>query len=98
MRRFVERNGSHGHLPQVLLSCQTGCPPFDAFHTELRPRATNIRSGNGHGNLGDRYGRVSSTTPLAIGEQSTNLIFYSQYHARHAEVWGVDLSLIQPSS
>lgn len=31
----LARNGSHGHLSQILLSRQTGRPTFDALHPEL---------------------------------------------------------------
>jgi hypothetical protein len=50
---FTARDGSHGYLSQVLFCCETRSSAFDALHTELRPRATDIRSRNRHRNLGD---------------------------------------------
>lgn len=69
MRRFFTvRDGPHGYLSQVLFCCETRSSAFDAFHTELRPWAANIRFRNWHGHLGDRYGRVSSAIHWKMAE------------------------------
>ena len=57
-------NGSHGYLSQVLLGREARSITFDALHAQLRSRATDSRLGNWDGNMGNRYGRVSTSRNL----------------------------------
>jgi hypothetical protein len=99
---FTARNGSHGYLSQVLLSCKARNVTFDTFHAQLRSRATDLGSGNGDRNMGDRYGRVSNpNSQFALMRyreklQSADIWAHSKYP--DAEIRGIDLAWIQPAT